>query len=150
MLTHLQASVNTPCSAKYSNFSISARCMYKAKHHPMSGSISKHLEVSGGIWVASGRHLGSILGHLGSIRKHLGSILEASGDIWKHLEAYGNIWAASGSICKASGGIWEASGLLDGASPEAAGEPPERRRRTGYSLVGDVDVGFRKRASLTR
>ena len=67
MLTHLQASVNTPCSAKYSNFSISARCMYKAKHHPMSGSISKHLEVSGGIWVAFGGHLGSIWRHLGGI-----------------------------------------------------------------------------------
>ena len=112
------------------------------------GGTWEHL---GSIWEASGggirRHLGSILG---SIRKHLGIILGASGYIWKHLEAYGNIWEASGSICKASGGIWEASGLLDGASPEAAGEPPERRRRTGYSLVGDVDVGFRKRASLTR
>ena len=82
MLTHLQASVNTPCSAEYSNFSISARCMYKAKHHTMSGSISKHL---GGVW------------------KHL----EASGGIWRHL---GNIWRYLEASGWHLGGIWEASG----------------------------------------
>ena len=64
-----------------------------------------------------------------------------SGGIWRILEASGNIWEASGSICKAADGIWEASGLLDGLSPDS-------RRSTGHGLVGDVDNGFWKKASL--
>ena len=39
--------------------------------------LERLLEASGGIWVASGRHLGGILGHLGSIRKHLETF-------WRH------------------------------------------------------------------
>ena len=108
--------------------------MYKAKLHVQSqapSNVWKHLEASRSIW----RHLGGIWEASG---KHLGSISEASGDIWKHLEAYGNIWEASGSICKASGGIWEASGLLDGGwtvpRRRAAGirrNPPEDWTRPG-------------------
>ena len=137
------------------------------------GGIWKHLEASGGIW----RHLGGIWEASG---KHLGSILEASGDIWKrgasgmHLEAFGKhlggIWKhfeASGGIWRHLGGIWEASGKHLEASgrhlgcwtvprrkpPEATESRrkwPESRRRTGYRLVSPVAPGFWKKASLAR
>ena len=63
-------------------------------------SLRRHL---GGIWEASGRHLGGW-----RLRRHLGGIWEASG---KHL---GSIWEASGrhlgSIWEAFGDIWEDGG----------------------------------------
>ena len=151
--------------------------MYKAKLHVQSqapSNVWKHLEASrsiwrhlGGIWEASGKHLGAsgehqeafgkhfggIWRHLEAFGKHLGGIwkhLEASGGIWRHL---GGIWGASGKHLEASGrhlGCWTVPRRKPPEATESRRKWPESRRRTGYRLVSPVAPGFWKKASLAR
>jgi hypothetical protein len=99
--TYVKASINKEILFTSYHYIVPLGCIWE-----VSGGIWRHLEASGSIWEASGRHLDS-------------------GGIWKHLEASGDIWEASGRYLAASGGIWKHLGTFGRLSevPESTLQP---------------------------